>query len=66
MTTLRVGARLLVGGAVFVVLGTVDLIWSDSNASASGLITGGVVAALVGIYLLLRHDGQLPSPDPKQ
>lgn len=66
MTTLSVGTRLLVIGTVFVVLGAVELIWSDSNASALGAMTGGAVVALVGIYSLLRHDGQLRSPDPKQ
>ena len=66
MTTLSVGARLLVVGTVFVVLGTVQLIWSDSDTSALGAMTGGAVVALVGIYSLLRHGGQLRSPDPKQ
>jgi hypothetical protein len=66
MKPLRAGTRLLVGGAVFVVLGTVQLIWSGSDAGMLGLMTGGALAALVGTYLLLRHGGQLRSPDPKQ
>ncbi|MDH3189056.1 MAG: hypothetical protein OEM39_00200 [Acidimicrobiia bacterium] len=56
--------RLLAIALVFIVLGAVQWAWFDPKEFGQGAITGGIVVAIVAIFLIVRARPTHRSTDP--